>query len=255
MYTPTEKILRPKPDHDYDSMAGMKKTFLFMAVREGTILQRKFACWCSSCAQMSAPGEGEMDTSYRCVECETWKQAEAGKGEYLKWAETSIARTDPAGIANAKAIALAHSRSLRDQLLRKFEQSNEPVWVGVQNRGENVLSTHKLKPLKTLSLLPLCTDSLTATATCHWLVSGDAPICRIQINIGLARSCQSGRSTRPPAMLLAAKGECDMIRATSSSKFSGMTGTSVAARSGASSSGRQAWRTGRVHASVIEPLP
>ena len=155
MYTPTEKILRPKPDHDYDSMAGMKKTFLFMAVREGTILQRKFACWCSSCAQMSAPGEGEMDTSYRCVECETWKQAEAGKGEYLKWAETSIARTDPAGIANAKAIALAHSRSLRDQLLRKFEQSNEPVWVGVQNRGENVLSTHKLKPLKTLSLLPL----------------------------------------------------------------------------------------------------
>ena len=138
MYTPTDKIQRPKPDHDYDTMNGMKKTFLFQAVRDSVILQRKFACWCPSCMHMSAAGEGEMDTAFRCVECETWKQAEEGKGEYLKWDETSIARRDAAGVANERQRALVHSRSLRDQLLRKFEQSNEPIWVGVQNRGEEV---------------------------------------------------------------------------------------------------------------------
>ena len=50
----------------------------------------------------------------------------------------SIARSDATGRARAKAAALAYSRSLRDQLLAKFRQSNAPVWVAVQNRGEEV---------------------------------------------------------------------------------------------------------------------
>ena len=45
-YTPTAKIKRPKPDHTYDSMPGMKKTFLFMPIRTGVTLQRDYACPC-----------------------------------------------------------------------------------------------------------------------------------------------------------------------------------------------------------------
>ncbi|KOO35179.1 hypothetical protein Ctob_010692 [Chrysochromulina tobinii] len=83
LYTPTNDIIRPKPDHEYDKMPGMKKTFLFMGVREGVILQRKFACWCTSCMHASAPGEGTMDSNYCCSECES---------ESLAWEETSIDR-------------------------------------------------------------------------------------------------------------------------------------------------------------------
>ena len=93
LYTPTQDIIRPKPDHEYDKMPGMKKTFLFMGVREGVILQRKFACWCTSCMHASAPGEGTMDSNYCCTGCES---------ESLAWEETSIDRCDAAGIANGR---------------------------------------------------------------------------------------------------------------------------------------------------------
>jgi hypothetical protein len=55
-YTPTAEIVRPKPDHVYDSMPGMKKTFLFMPVREGVTLIRRFGCWCTACMHSWAPG-------------------------------------------------------------------------------------------------------------------------------------------------------------------------------------------------------
>lgn len=77
-----------------------------------------------------------MDSSYRCVECETWRHS--ADGDDLPWVETSIARTDAAGQANRKARVLAQSRSLRDQLLRKWQQDNAPIWVAVENRGEVV---------------------------------------------------------------------------------------------------------------------
>ena len=239
MYTPTDKIERPKPDHDYDTMDGMKKTFLFMAVRDSVILQRKFACWCPSCAQMSAPGEGEMDSSFRCAECDTHKEQEAGKGEYLKWAETSIARRDAAGVANDRSRALTHSRSLRDQLIRKFEQSNEPVWVAVQNRGEHVISPQCSNP--TPRLLP----KLAATSHCTDRLSPEMPpTCRIRISIGWARHCQSIKFTRR----LAATGVCAMIKAMSNSMCSGTIATSVAAMSDESSSDGRLMRRQRIRA-------
>ena len=136
-YTPTGDIDR-SAEHEYEALPGIKKTFLFQAMRDSVLLERTYPCWCPSCAHMSAPGEGAMDSSYACPDCETWRWNRTG--DDLPWKESSIARTDAPGRAKAKAAALTHSRSLRDQLVAKFKQSNTPVWVAVQNRGEDVRS-------------------------------------------------------------------------------------------------------------------
>ena len=127
-YTPTSEITRPKPDHTYDSMPGMKKTFLFMPLAESVTLQRDFACWCDACMRAWAPGQGSMDTCFRCKDCVSSK---------LLWKETRIGRTDASGISNAKQRSLNKARELTSQLRSHFERSNQPVWVAVQNRGEN----------------------------------------------------------------------------------------------------------------------
>ncbi|EOD12551.1 hypothetical protein EMIHUDRAFT_120083, partial [Emiliania huxleyi CCMP1516] len=126
-YTPTAEIIRPV-GQDFESMPGMKKTFLFMPVREGVTLQRPFACWCDACMQASAPGEGTMDSNYRCHGCSS---------PGLRWRETSVARSDAAGVASSKARTRQLSRSLRDQLKAHFAKSTNAVWVAVQNRGED----------------------------------------------------------------------------------------------------------------------
>lgn len=126
-YTPTAEIVRPRPDYTYDRMPGIKKTFLFMPIREGVTLMRRFACWCGPCMRAWAPGEGSMDTNYLCSGCES---------PALVWKETSIARTDAAGISNARQRALNKARDLTKQLQSHFQKSNQPIWVAVQNRGE-----------------------------------------------------------------------------------------------------------------------
>lgn len=128
LYSPTAEIVRPQPDHTYDSMPGMKKTFLFMPVREGVTLQRSFACWCNACMHAWAPGEGSMDSNYACKGC---------CSPDLKWRETSIGRTDAAGVSNARRRSLGKARELTKQLQAHFGRSSEPIWVAVQNRGED----------------------------------------------------------------------------------------------------------------------
>jgi len=46
-----------------------------------------------------------------------------------------VDREDAAGVAHARTRTRVHARELRDQLQRKFAQSNASVWVAVQNRG------------------------------------------------------------------------------------------------------------------------
>ena len=46
-------------------------------------------------------------------------------------------REDVRGVANQRAATRGLAKGLRDQLSRHFEQSNEPMWVAVQNRGEH----------------------------------------------------------------------------------------------------------------------
>ena len=127
-YTGTNEIIRPQPGYTYDSMPGMKKTFLFMPVREGVTLIRRYACWCIPCMQSWAPGEGTMDTNGVCHTCES--------SEQLPWEERSIGRTDAAGVSNARKRSLNKARELTKQLRTHFEKSNLPIWVAVQNRGE-----------------------------------------------------------------------------------------------------------------------
>lgn len=68
-----------------------------------------------------------MDSIYRVADCTSG----------LEWKETVIAREDASGVANARTRTRTHARSLRDQLVSHFEKSNAPVWVAVQNRGED----------------------------------------------------------------------------------------------------------------------
>lgn len=89
-YTHNDEIIRPFPDYSYDSMPGMKKTFLFMPIREGVTLLRRYACWCMPCMHSWAPGEGSMNSNYLCQDCES--------GSALERTEAAIGRTDAAGI-------------------------------------------------------------------------------------------------------------------------------------------------------------
>ena len=131
LYTPTAEIVRPV-GQDFDPMPGMKKTFLFMPVAEGVTLQRPWACWCEACMQASAPGEGTMDSNFRCIDC-----ASVG-AEGCQWKETSVQRTDAAGVGHAKARTRQLARDLRDRLRAHFlSRPSQSVWVAVQNRGED----------------------------------------------------------------------------------------------------------------------
>lgn len=88
LYTPTGDILRPV-GYKFTAMPGMKKTHLFMAIREGVTLQRRYACWCPSCMCASAPGEGSMDSNYYCKDCVS---------PSLEWKETVVEREDAPGL-------------------------------------------------------------------------------------------------------------------------------------------------------------
>ena len=127
IYTDTSEIVRVTTNK-YSQMPGMKKAFLWMAVREEVVLQRSFACWCPACMHASSPGEGTMNSNYAVADCSS---------PSLTWKETVIAREDALGVANARTITRTYARSLRDQLLGHFEHINTPVWVAVQNRGED----------------------------------------------------------------------------------------------------------------------
>ena len=69
-----------------------------------------------------------MDSNYICRGCVS---------PDLKWQETTIERTDAAGISNSRARSQNKARDLMKQLQAHFSRSNDPIWVAVQNRGED----------------------------------------------------------------------------------------------------------------------
>ena len=75
-----------------------------------------------------APGEGSMTVNHVCKDCVS---------PQLDWKETSIGRTDAAGVSNARKRSQVKARELTKQLQSHFARSNQPVWVAVQNRGED----------------------------------------------------------------------------------------------------------------------
>lgn len=108
-------------------MAGMKKSYLYMALETGIVAMRVFACWCPACMQAIGRGEGSLDSSLHCAACVSG---------HLVWQERSCARTDAAGLANSRKKAQTYARALASQLVRALTQ-NARVLVAVQNRGED----------------------------------------------------------------------------------------------------------------------
>lgn len=99
LYTPTGDITRPV-GQKFTAMHGMKSTYIFMAIREGVVLQRRFACWCQACMKASAPGEGTMDSNYVCSECASPE---------LTWRETVVEREDAPGIQERRSMTVLYA--------------------------------------------------------------------------------------------------------------------------------------------------
>ena len=115
-------------------MAGMKKSYLFMALDAGVVAMRAFACWCPACMHAIRRGEGSLDSNLCCIGC---------MSPHFKWEERSVARTDAAGVANSRKKAQTHARKLAAQLQRSLATSAR-VLVAVQNRGEEDLDQYWL---------------------------------------------------------------------------------------------------------------
>ena len=77
---------------------------------------------------VSGPGEGSMDSNYRCQECTS---------DGLQWEETTCALEGMTGIANERKVSRERARELSRQLQNHFKQTTAPVWIAVQNRGED----------------------------------------------------------------------------------------------------------------------
>ena len=108
-------------------MGGMKKSYLFMALDEGVVAMRTFACWCPACMQAIRHGEGSLNSNLCGAGCVS---------SHLKWQDKSVARTDAAGLANSRKKAQTHARKLAEQLEAALKTSTR-VLVAVQNRGED----------------------------------------------------------------------------------------------------------------------
>ena len=107
-------------------MSGMKKSYLFIAIAEGVVGMRTFACWCGACMQAVGRGEGSLDSNLRCAECVS---------PHLLWSERSCRRTDAAGLANARQRAQGYARQIASQLESRLQSGR--VLIAVQNRGED----------------------------------------------------------------------------------------------------------------------
>ena len=126
---PRTTHLSPHTPHhpcSYASMAGMKKSYLYIGLGEGVVGMRTFACWCHACMRAIGRGQGSLDSNLHCADCVS---------PQLKWLERSCARTDAAGLANARSKAQGHARKLASQLKHSLESG--PVLIAVQNRGED----------------------------------------------------------------------------------------------------------------------
>ena len=66
------EVERPGVVEEYDSVKGIQKSFGYMALRDGIVLQRWFDCWCPVCMEVISAGpsdDGPMDSNYRVPTC------------------------------------------------------------------------------------------------------------------------------------------------------------------------------------------
>ena len=53
----------------YESIYSLRKSFGYMALTKGKVLQRWFDCWCRNCMRATEPGEGTMNSNYQINQC------------------------------------------------------------------------------------------------------------------------------------------------------------------------------------------
>jgi hypothetical protein len=86
-------------------MAGMKKSYLYMALAEGIVAMRVFACWCPACMQAVGRGVGSLDSSLKCTGCIsphlTWQERSCARKTQVAWPMRGNWRRDTRGSSPA----------------------------------------------------------------------------------------------------------------------------------------------------------
>ena len=96
---------RPKHEKDYEAIHGIQKSFGYMGLREDIVLQREWDCWCRGCfkaAGIVGDKEDNLDSNYQCKNCVL--------GKKQKWFESSVGRSDAAGVAAARGVRQAEGK-------------------------------------------------------------------------------------------------------------------------------------------------
>ena len=100
------EIERPVVAEEYDSVKSIQKSFGYMALRDGIVLQRWFDCWCPVCMSVISAGptdDGPMDSNYRVPTCcsqEHW-QGVASTASRNWWSGT-FSQADAAALVVAE---------------------------------------------------------------------------------------------------------------------------------------------------------
>ena len=102
----------------YASVEGIRKSFGYMALDGGRVLQRWFDCWCPECMCAGGPGKGSMNSNYQVAGCRCKE----------RWYEHSVALQGTLGVAALKRKAQRRGRELASKL-------KPGTFIAVEDRG------------------------------------------------------------------------------------------------------------------------
>ncbi len=132
----------------YDSVTGIRKSFGYLALGEGRVLQRWFDCWCPSCLLATAPGMGSMDSNYKVAGCTS--------GE--RWWECAVELQGTRGVAAQRKDAQRKGRELAAKLTpgtfiavqdRENQNHAVPFLVGItRDAGDGTCIAERVKGRK-----------------------------------------------------------------------------------------------------------
>ena len=118
----------------YDSVEGIRKSFGYLAVGTGRVLQRWFDCWCCACMQANGPGDGmdgaAAESGYQVLGCE----------RHEPWWDNSVQLQGARGVKYRQQLASKKGRELVQSLKpgtfvavedRNGHWSESPFLIGV----------------------------------------------------------------------------------------------------------------------------
>ena len=115
------KSIRRDEAEVYDRVDGIRKSFGYLALSSGRVLQRWFDCWCPACMAAAGPGSGMVG-------------GVVGKGYQVEgctrlepWYDTPVQLQGPRGIRRQRELAQKKGRELAESL-------KPATFVAVQDR-------------------------------------------------------------------------------------------------------------------------